>query len=191
MSENKDYSNRAPYKKKDYLFGDQIFNSMNRIKLKNKVIVTIISILILVLFGCDKKEIVTEPEKIKIDEIKENDDMILKLFIDEKEIPIVWENNEAVKALYEYTKNNPLNIDMRMYGGFEQVGSLGTNLPTEDHNIVTEAGDIVLYNGNQIVIFYESNSWAYTKLGKIDNANEEYMKQLLAEKDVKVTIIVE
>ena len=173
------------------MFGDQIFNSMNRIKLKNKVIVTIISILILVLFGCDKKEIVTELEKIKIDEIKENDDMILKLFIDEKEIPIVWENNEAVKALYEYTKNNPLNIDMRMYGGFEQVGSLGTNLPTEDHNIVTEAGDIVLYNGNQIVIFYESNSWAYTKLGKIDNANEEYMKQLLAEKDVKVTIIVE
>lgn len=173
------------------MFGDQIFNSMNRIKLRNKVIVTIISILILILFGCDKKEIVTEPEKIKIDEIKENDDMILKLFIDEKEIPIVWENNEAVKALYEHTKNNPLNIDMRMYGGFEQVGSLGTNLPTEDYNIVTEAGDIVLYNGNQIVIFYGSNSWAYTKLGKVENANEEYMKQLLAEKDVKVTIIVE
>ena len=173
------------------MFGDQIFNYMNRIELRKKVIITIISILILMLFGCDKKEIVTEPEKNQIDEVKENDDMKLKLFIDEKEVPVIWENNDAVNALYEYTKNYSLSIDMRMYGGFEQVGSLGTNLPTDDHNIVTEAGDIVLYNGNQIVIFYGSNSWAYTKLGKIDNVNKDSMKQLLAEKDVKVTIIVE
>ena len=173
------------------MFGDQIFNYMNRIELRKKVIITIISILILMLFGCDKKEIVTEPEKTQIDEVKENDDMKLKLFIDEKEVPVIWEDNNSVKALYEYVIDNHLSVDMHIYGGFEQVGSLGTNLPTVDHNIETEAGDIVLYNGNQIVIFYGSNSWAYTKLGKIDNANQDSMKQLLAEKDVKVTIIVE
>ena len=172
------------------MYGNQITLIM---KNYNKIIIIyIISILLFVLCACNKKEIDNEPIKTETDEVvKENDNMNLKLFIDEKEVPVIWEDNESVKALYEFAINNPLSIDMRMYGGFEQVGSLNTNLPRDDHNIVTQAGDIVLYNGSQIVIFYGSNSWTYTKLGKIENADTDNMKQLLANNDVTVSIIVE
>ena len=173
--------------------GNLTFNHMKKvyITLKNKIIITIMLILVMILFGCSKKEINNQQVNRETNEIVKEEDMKLKLFIDEKEVPVIWEDNNSVKALYEYVIDNPLSVDMHIYGGFEQVGSLGTDLPTDDHNITTQAGDIVLYNGNQIVIFFGSNSWAYTKLGKIDNANQDSMKQLLAEKDVKVTIIVE
>ena len=75
-----------------------------------------------------------------------------------------------------------------MYGGFEQVGSIGTNLPRDDVQIVTGAGDIVLYAGNQIVIFYGANSWAYTRLGRVTDQSEAEMKDLLGGGDVTVTL---
>ena len=161
--------------------------------MNNKFIILSITFLLLImLFGCDKKEIDNQNIVEQTGETeKEKQDMNLKLFIDEKQVPVIWEDNESVKTLFEYVKNNPLTIDMNMYGGFEQVGSLGINLPTDDHNMVTEAGDIVLYNGNQIVMFYGSNSWSYTKLGKVENADTDYMKQLLGSNNVVLTIVCE
>lgn len=79
------------------------------------------------------------------------------------------ENNPAVDAFVEMISDSPIIIQMNDYSGFEKVGSLGTNLPANDKQTTTHAGDIVLYNGNQIVIFYGSNSWSYTRLGKIDD----------------------
>ena len=156
------------------------------------IILSITFLMLTVLFGCDKKEIDNQNIADQTVEIeKEKEDMNLKLFIDEKQVPVIWEDNESARALFEYVENNPLTIDMNMYGGFEQVGSLGINLPTDDHNMVTEAGDIVLYNGNQIVIFYGSNSWSYTKLGKVENADADYMKQLLGSNNVVLSIICE
>ena len=80
---------------------------------------------------------------------------------------------------------------MSMYGGFEQVGSLGSTLPRDDKKITTEAGDIVLYSGNQIVVFYGSNSWAYTKLGKITDKTASEMKELLENGDITLTLHTE
>ena len=77
---------------------------------------------------------------------------------------------------------------MSMYGGFEQVGSLGTSLPRNDSQTTTQAGDIVLYSGNQIVIFYGSNSWAYTRLGRITDKSASELTELLGKGDVAVTL---
>lgn len=79
------------------------------------------------------------------------------------------EENEAVSALVKMMRESPVVIQMSDYSGFEKVGSLGIRLPASNSQTTTQAGDIVLYNGNQIVIFYGSNSWSYTRLGHIDD----------------------
>ncbi len=106
------------------------------------------------------------------------------LMIDGEEYPVEWEENESVEALKELC---PLTVKMSMYGGFEQVGSLGESLPRNDEQITTGYGDIVLYSGNQIVVFYGSNSWAYTRLGHIDMTQEE-LTELLGNGDVEITL---
>ena len=73
------------------------------------------------------------------------------------------------EAAREFAQMLPMTISMSDYGGFEKVGSLGKNLTADNSQITTVAGDIVLYNGNNIVMFYGSNSWSYTRLGKIDD----------------------
>lgn len=94
------------------------------------------------------------------------------------------EKNEAVSALVEMMRESPVVIQMSDYSGFEKVGSLGTSLPTSNSQTTTQAGDIVLYNGNQIVIFYGSNSWNYTRLGYIDDLTD--WEEALGRGDVTV-----
>ena len=108
----------------------------------------------------------------------------MTLSIDGKEMPVTWEDNASVNELKEIC---PLEVNMSMYGGFEQVGSIGQSISRDDKQITTEFGDIVLYSGNQIVVFYGSNSWAYTKLGHIDLSEEELTK-LLGNGDVVLEI---
>ena len=79
------------------------------------------------------------------------------------------ENMNVQVGDVERMRESPVRIQMSDYSGFEKVGSLGTSLPTSNSQTTTQAGDIVLYNGNQIVIFYGSNSWNYTRLGYIDD----------------------
>ena len=97
-------------------------------------------------------------------------------------------NSLATAELADLVANGPITIQLSMYGGFEQVGPLGTTLTSEDAQTTTEAGDIVLYSGNQIVVFYGSNSWAYTKLGHITDQSAEDMARLLGNGDVSITI---
>ena len=80
---------------------------------------------------------------------------------------------------------------MSMYGGFEQVGSIGTDMPRNDEQTTTQAGDIVLYAGDQMVVFYGSNSWAYTRLGHITDKTPEEMRTLLSNGDVTITLSVQ
>ena len=111
--------------------------------------------------------------------------MILQ--IGETEVPVTWEENSSVDALRELL---PLTVEMSMYGGFEQVGPIGQDIVREDQQTDTEPGDIVLYAGNQIVVFYGHNSWAYTRLGHIDLTQEE-MEALLSDSPVILTILKE
>ena len=112
----------------------------------------------------------------------------LRLLINETEVPVGWEENESVEALARLAAAEPLTVQMSMYGGFEQVGSLGSSLPRNDVQTVTQAGDIVLYAGNQIVLFYGSNFWAYTRLGRITDVSAEELTNLLANGDIVITL---
>ena len=112
----------------------------------------------------------------------------LLLTIDGQEVSVAWEDNDSVAALKELAAKAPLTIQMSMYGGFEQVGPIGTNLPRNDVQTTTEAGDIVLYSGNQIVVFYGSNSWAYTRLGHITDQDAEGLAALLGSEAVTLSI---
>ena len=108
----------------------------------------------------------------------------MTLMIGENEVPVTWEDNPSVDALKEFL---PLTVEMSMYGSFEQVGSIGQAIVSNDEQIKTEPGDIVLYSDDQIVIFYGKNSWAYTRLGHVDLSQKE-MEDLLAHGDVTITI---
>ncbi len=99
------------------------------------------------------------------------------------------EKNKAADTLMEMMQENPITIQMSDYSGFEKVGSLGTGLPTSDRQTTTQSGDIVLYQGSQIVIFYGSNSWSYTRLGRIDDLAG--WKEALGHGDVEVTFSLE
>ena len=112
----------------------------------------------------------------------------LKLMIDQEVVNVIWEDNDAVRALRELANLHPVTIKMSAYGGFEQVGALVKSLPRNDVQTTATAGDIVLYSGNQIVVFYGSNSWAYTRLGHISNKSEQEMAELLGNGSVMITI---
>ncbi|MCR5004501.1 MAG: hypothetical protein K6A77_01220 [Clostridiales bacterium] len=120
----------------------------------------------------------------------EETEAVLQLMIGETAVEVAWEDNTSVAALMEMARESPLTIQMSMYGGFEQVGAIGTSLPKDDVQTTTEAGDIVLYSGDQIVVFYGSNSWAYTRLGKITDQTASDLKGLLSNGDVTITIFV-
>jgi hypothetical protein len=107
--------------------------------------------------------------------------------INGNEVAVDWEDNESVRALLELCVEQPLVIDMSMYGGFEQVGSIGQSLPRNDSQTTTQPGDIVLYSGDQIVIFYGSNTWEYTRLGHV-HMTEEALRELLANGNVTLRI---
>ena len=121
-----------------------------------------------------------DPENIAHWEEGEN----MKLKIGDTEVSVIWEDNASVKELRSLL---PLEIKMSMYGGFEQVGSIGQSITRDDKQTTTQPGDIVLYSGDQIVIFYGSNSWAYTRLGHVTSSQRE-MEELLGAGDVTVTL---
>ena len=125
-----------------------------------------------------------QPQENKT-ESEETETMQMK--IGETEVEVAWEDNESVAALKELARDG-LAIQMSMYGGFEQVGSIGKSLPREDRQTTTQAGDIVLYSGNQLVVFYGSNSWAYTRLGKIADKSASELSELLGGGDVTITL---
>lgn len=100
---------------------------------------------------------------------EEETEMKMNVEVGGESFTATLENNSAAAALAEMLRSEPLTIEMSDYAGFEKVGSLGTRLPASNAQTTTSAGDIVLYNGSQIVIFYGSNSWSYTRLGRIDD----------------------
>ncbi|MBD5508619.1 MAG: hypothetical protein HDR05_11395 [Lachnospiraceae bacterium] len=118
----------------------------------------------------------------------ESEEMSILMKIGAEAVTIAWEDNESVEALAELLREQPMSIQMSMYGGFEQVGSFGTSLPRDDKQTTTQAGDIVLYSGNQMVVFYGSNSWAYTRLGRITDKSAEELKEMLGGGDVTITL---
>lgn len=121
-------------------------------------------------------------------ETEENTEVKLTVQVGDTAFLATLEDNAAVDAFIDMMEQAPVVIEMSDYSGFEKVGSLGTSLPDSNSQITTSAGDIVLYNGNQIVIFYGSNSWSYTRLGKIDDLSG--WEDALGSGDVTVTFSI-
>lgn len=164
-----------------------------------KMRVVSLAIVLLALIGCGGKTTVPSSAKeapakeapaqavtagMSVDAESGGEENTMRLLIGDREVPVTWEENASVEELQDLC---PLTIPMSMYGGFEQVGPIGQNIVREDVQTVTDSGDIVLYSGNQIVVFYGSNSWAYTRLGHI-NLSEQEMRDLLSGGDVTITL---
>jgi len=99
-------------------------------------------------------------------------------------------DNSSSRALMELLEKGSITIDMHDYGSFEKVGSLPSSLPRNDTQITTEPGDIILYQGNQITIYYDTNSWNFTLLGKIDGITKAELKKILGKGNVTAVLSI-
>ena len=129
-----------------------------------------------------------KPATHATDSSSEQKQTALTMRIGETKVDVQWEDNESVSALRELAKDKPLTVQMSKYGGFEQVGSLGSELPSDDVQTQTRPGDIVLYSGSKIVVFYGSNSWDYTRLGRINGKSADELTELLGGDDITLTL---
>ena len=134
-------------------------------------------------------EIESNKETKVSNEIKKNEEQNMVMKIGDTSVDVTWEDNDSIKELNKLAESG-LSISMSMYGGFEQVGSIGQSISRNDVQMTTQSGDIVLYSGNQLVVFYGSNSWSYTKLGKI-NLSQKELEKLLGNGDVTITLVLE
>lgn len=97
------------------------------------------------------------------------------------------EDNSSAEAFLALLQEHPITVQMSDYAGMEKVGPLGTNLPRNDTQISVGAGDVILYQGNQITIYYGTNSWSFTKLAVIEGVTKESLLEVLGTGDVEVT----
>lgn len=147
-------------------------------------------LLLLFLLSCTKgdlpaptpeKQVETkeQPEQPKQQEDEPKMTDKIQITISGTTLPVLIEDNVATRALVALLREGAITYTARDYGGFEKVGALGRSLPTSDTDITTQAGDVILYNGNNIVLFYGSNSWSYTRLGKIQYKTMDELKSFL------------
>lgn len=97
-------------------------------------------------------------------------------------------DNSSAKALAEALSKAPITIEMQDYGNMEKVGPLGRTFPRNDERITAEAGDIILYQGNALVIYYAPNTWSFTRLGKIDHLTAQELKKILGDGQLTVSL---
>ena len=122
--------------------------------------------------------------------VKENEVEEIKIKVGSEILNMKLEPNEATKALVEKLKQEDITLNTSEYGGFEQTGDLGFSLPRNDTQIKTKVGDVMLYQGDQISIFYNSNSWSYTKLGEITNKTESELKNILGNSNATLVLSI-
>lgn len=154
------------------------------------------------MLACDKlpDPVVPDPPQEDQNEGKVNNDNsggtdntmpeTIKIIVSGKTLSVKIEDNEATKALVAALSEASITYEANDYGGFEKVGLLGRTLPTSDTQITTQAGDVILYSGNQIVLFYGSNTWSYTRLGKMQYESLDELKSFLkaGEGNISVTL---
>ena len=112
----------------------------------------------------------------------------IKITVSGKTLPVKIEDNEATKALVAALREASITYEAHDYGGFEKVGALGRTLPANNSQITTQSGDVILYSGNQIVLFYGSNTWSYTRLGKIQYESLDELKSFLKAREGNISV---
>ena len=112
----------------------------------------------------------------------------LYITIDGKTLSVELVDNAATQTLVAALQEGDITYEAHDYGGFEKVGALGRSLPTNDTQTTTQAGDVILYSGNQIVLFYGSNSWSYTRLGRMEYSSQTELESFLNAGQGNVTV---
>ena len=112
----------------------------------------------------------------------------IKITVSGKSLPVKIEDNAATKVLVAALRDSSITYEAEDYGGFEKVGALGRSLPTSNAQITTQPGDVILYSGNQIVLFYGSNSWSYTRIGKMEYGTLDELKTFLKAGQGKISV---
>ena len=115
----------------------------------------------------------------------------LKIHVNDTAFTATLEENSSAKAFAEFLAQGDLTLDMHDYGSFEKVADLPRSFPRNDKQIDTDAGDIILYQGNSITIYYDKNSWNFTRLARIDNVNKKRLQQILGKGNVNAIFSVE
>ena len=157
------------------------------------VIIIIFAILgVIILKPNNKIENDENNEYIKTDNIQnlneEQSNLKIRLKINNKELTATLIDNSSSRGLLEKLEAGPVTINAHDYSNFEKVGELGFSLPRNDENYTTKPGDIILYQGNMLTIYYDTNTWDFTKLGRIDDISQDELKELLGEGDVVIVV---
>ncbi len=118
-------------------------------------------------------------------------EMKMKIQIGDTTFTATLAENSSVDALKELMADGPLTLNMSDYASMEKGADLGVTLPQNNESMNTQAGDIILYQGRTFVIYYDTNSWSLTPIGKIDNVDAETLREALGTGDVTVTLSLE
>ena len=153
-----------------------------------KIFAYIVAILLLSACSSDAASS-TKPSQPESD--KGSASMKLKIHVNDTTFTATLADNSSAEAFAEYLSQGDLTLDMHDYGSFEKVADLPRSFPRNDTQIDTDAGDIILYQGKSITIYYDKNSWSFTRLGKINNLNKKRLQQILGKGNVKATFSVE
>ena len=153
------------------------------------------AMLLLAFLACEKPlqdEAITARDEEEKEQQKTDTQMPdkIQITIGGMKLNVKIEKNSAAQALVGALREGSITYTASDYGGFEKVGALGRSLPTSDTRITTQPGEVILYSGSQIVLFYGSNTWSYTRLGRIEYSSIEELKSFLkaGEGDVSVTL---
>lgn len=129
---------------------------------------------------------VSQPESSQsAGDTSSEEDAMLKITVGEQEFLATFEDNSSAREFQELLAQGPLTIQMEDYGGFEKVGALGSTLTRNDQRITTQPGDVILYQGNQITIYYGTNTWSFTRLARITDLTG--LTETLGDGTVQVT----
>ena len=152
--------------------------------MKKIAIVLLVIVVLCALCACDPKPNKggsTNNSQGSSNDDFQNEQEITKMYITiyDNKLEVTLENNCAVKDLVGLLKQGNITYTASDYGGFEKVGNIGHGLTTNDKQITTQAGDVVLYQGNQICIMVGSNSWSYTRIGRLNGFSSQQLRELI------------
>ena len=131
------------------------------------------------------------PAKTAGDEKIEKGKNIMYITVGDSVMTMKLADNASAEAFRGLAASGPFTVEMKEYGGFELVGALGERLPAADEQILAEPGDVMLYQGNSVTIFYGTNSWSYTRLGEIENMDQKKLVEIFGDGDVTVSFSLE
>ena len=147
------------------------------------IVIVIILIVIILYFYFNKDRYILDGDGMIYEKVNE-----IVIVIGDHEYNLQLEDNDSVYELMNKLDEKDISLSLRDYGGFEKVGDLGFSLSSSDKRIKTEYGDVVLYHGNQLVLFYGSNTWEYTRIGHILNITEDELRNILGDGEVSIIL---